>query len=105
MNDEPTAPSPRNLGHASEAPPVAALEARLAGRPVLRARLHRLLDTLEQSIDDGSDAHAAEERVIEELRQLGQEYLGQWAEEAGARAQAEVPRAHPEACRNGKKKS
>lgn len=104
MNDEPTLPEGDTDG-LRPGRRLEALEARLAGRPVLRARLHRLIDTLEESIDDGADAHVAEERVIEELRRLGQEYLGQWAQEAGARAQEEVPRTHPEACRHGKKKS
>jgi len=104
MNDEPTLPK-RVTDGLRPGPRLEGLEARLAGRPVLRARLHHLIDTLEGSIDDGADAHVAEERVVEELRRLGQEYLGQWAQEAGARAQAEVPRTHPGACRHGKKKS
>ena len=65
MNDEPLLP-----GCVSPNPPRP-LEERLAQRPGLRARLHRLLDPLEASVADGSDAHAAEERVREELRQLG----------------------------------
>ena len=81
------------------------LEVRLARRPELLARLHHLLDTLEHSVADGCDAHAAEERVIEELRQLGQEVLGQWAQEANAQAQAQVPAHHPEARAHGKKNS
>ncbi len=75
MNDEPAQASCVSKSHR-------ALEERLAQRPELRARLHHLLDTLEQSVADGSDAHAAEERVIQELRQLGQEVLGRWAHEA-----------------------
>lgn len=81
------------------------LEVRLAQRPELLARLHRILDTLDHSVTDGCDAHAAEERVIEQLRQLGQEVLGQWAQEAHAQAQAQVPAHHPEARAHGKKNS
>lgn len=75
MNDEPALPS-----CVSKTP--RALEDRLAHRPELFARLHRLLDPLDPSVADGSDAHAAEERGIEPLRQLGQEILGHWAHEA-----------------------
>jgi len=82
-----------------------ALEERLAHRPELRARLHHLLDTLDQSVADGSDAHAAEERVIQELRQLGQELLGRWAHEAQAQAQTQMRTQQPHASQHGKKKS
>ncbi|HMP07618.1 MAG TPA: hypothetical protein PJ982_14810, partial [Lacipirellulaceae bacterium] len=61
MNDEP----PVSLSATRRS-----LEVRLAQRPELRTRLHHLLDTLDHSIADGCDAHVAEERVIEELRQL-----------------------------------
>lgn len=98
MNEEPTPPSCVAKSHR-------ALEERLADRPELRARLHHLLDTLDQSVADGSDAHAAEERVIQELRQLGQEVLGRWAHEAQAQAQAQVRTQHPHASQHGKKKS
>jgi hypothetical protein len=98
MTDEPTPPSCVSQIHR-------ALEERLAHRPELRARLHHLLDTLDQSVADGSDAHATEERVIQELRQLGQELLGRWAHEAQAQAQAQVRTQHPQASQHGKKKS
>jgi len=98
MNDEPTPPSCVSKSHR-------ALEERLANRPELRARLHHLLDTLDQSVADGSDAHAAEERVIQQLRQLGQEFLNRWAGEAHAQAQAQVRTQHPHASQHGKKKS
>lgn len=78
-----------------------ALEERLAQRPELRARLHHIHDTPGESVADGSDAHAAEERVIQELRQLGQELLGRWAHQA--HAQAQVRTQHPHASQHGKK--
>jgi hypothetical protein len=79
------------------------LEVRLAQRPELRARLDRILDMLDHSVADGCDAHAAEERVIGQQRQLGQEVLGQWAQEANAQAQSQVPAHHPQASAHGKK--
>jgi hypothetical protein len=57
------------------------------------------LDKLDEFVTDGSDAHAAEERVIQELHQLGQELLGRWAHEA----QAQVRTQHPHASQHGKK--
>ena len=81
------------------------LEARLAQRPALLARLHELADHLDQSVADGSDAHRAEEWVRTQLRQFGQEVLSQWAMEANAHAQAQVPTQHPQASAHGKKNS
>ena len=81
------------------------LEERLAPRPALLARLHELADHLDQSVADGSDAHRAEEWVRTQLRQLGQEVLSQWAVEANAHAQAQVPAQHPQASAHGKKNS
>lgn len=98
MNDEPDL----SRGDSKRTRP---LQERLAHRPELQARLHHLLDTLDQSVADGSDAHAAEERVIQELRQLGQEFLGRWAHEADAQAQAQVRAQHPQASQHGKKKT
>jgi hypothetical protein len=82
-----------------------ALEARLAHRPELLERLHGIVDMLEESVRDGCDAHVAEERVIEQLRQLGQEVLGHWAQEANAHVQAQMPTHHPQAIQHGKKNS
>ena len=99
MNNEPalekTEPQPRRR----------VLDERLAQRPVMLERLHQLIDTLEQSVGKGWDAHVAEERVIQEMRQLGQATLSQWAQEANEQAQGQVRRAHPDACKNGKKNS
>ncbi|SRR5216684_1172664 len=82
-----------------------ALEDRLGHRPELLQRLHQIVDTLDQSVSDGCDAHSAEERVIEQVRQLGQAVLGQWAQEADTHTQAQVRTQHPEAIQHGKKKA
>lgn len=98
MNDElPKAPpafSPRRP-----------LEERLAQRPEVLERLHHLADTLEQSVGDESTADQAEGRVREQVRQLAREVLEQWAREANAHTQAQVPMRHPAAIRHGKKNS
>lgn len=79
------------------------LEDRLAHRPEMLERLHQMVDRLEQSVAEGCDAHAAEDRVVEEMRKLGQTVLGQWAQEANAQVQEQVPTEHPQSCKHGKK--
>ncbi len=79
------------------------LEERLAHRPDVRARLHELADTLDQSVTDDCTADEAEERVSAQVRQLAQAILGQWAHEAEAHTQAQVPQRHPEAIHYGKR--
>jgi hypothetical protein len=98
MNDELPLKSPGNKNRRR-------LEERLSHRPELLERLHTIVDTLEQSVVDRCDAHDAEDRVVEEIRKLGQTVLGQWAIEANTRLQAEVPTQHPQASKNGKKNS
>ena len=97
MNDE--LPNPIQT-----ATPRRSLEARLAHRPDVLARLHELADTLDQSITDDCAADQAEERVSQQVRQLAQEVLTQWAREANAHVQTEVQTRHPEAVGHGKKK-
>jgi hypothetical protein len=80
------------------------LEARLAHRPEVLARLHRLADMLDQSAGDDCTADQAEARVSAQVRQLALEVLAQWALEANAHTQAQVQEQHPAAIRHGKKK-
>lgn len=98
MNNEPAL-------RKSDSKPRRKLDERLAKRPAMLERLHQIVDTLEQSVVEGCDAHMAEERVIEEMRKLGHETLSQWAHEANEQIQAQVPTTHPEANKNGKKNS
>lgn len=81
------------------------LEERLAHRPEVLERLHQLADTLEQSVGDDCTADQAEGRVSEQVRQLAREVLEQWAREANAHTQTQVPTQHPSAIRHGKKNS
>ena len=53
---------------------------RLNRHPHLRARLESLLAVVEDAAGDWETADAAERRVIEELRQMGNEVLAAWAE-------------------------
>jgi hypothetical protein len=56
------------------------LESRLKRHPHLRARLESLLDIIDNAGDDIEKANAAEQRVMEELRKMGNEALHCWAE-------------------------
>lgn len=56
------------------------LEERLKGHPKLRARMEQLLAVVENASGDIEKANEAEQRVFEELRQMGQEALTGWAE-------------------------
>lgn len=51
------------------------LEERLAAYPQLRERIEKLVDVMENSTGDVVLADEAERRVIEEVRQMGQDVL------------------------------
>ena len=97
MNDERPEPTKSST-------PRRPLEQRLAHRPAVLERLHQLADTLDQSAGDDCSADQAEARVSEQVRQLALEVLGQWAREANAHTQAQMPTQHPAAIQHGKKK-
>jgi endonuclease/exonuclease/phosphatase family metal-dependent hydrolase len=69
---------------------------RIKRHPLLRARVESLLGVVEDAEGDLEKADAAERRVIEELRQMGNEVLTEWAQggieksAAQARAAADV---------------
>jgi hypothetical protein len=54
-------------------------EKRLRAQPELRATFERLLGVVENAAGDVEKAAQAERRVIEELRQMGNEVLHAWA--------------------------
>ena len=62
----------------------------------MRRRLLLLADLIDQAVAEGCTAHEAEARAVEQIRQLGQEVLKDWAEKAEPQfrlqAQAEDPR-------------
>ena len=57
----------------------AALLQRINRHPLLRTRFESLLGVVEDAGGDLEKADAAERRVIEELRQMGNEALTEWA--------------------------
>jgi hypothetical protein len=77
---------------------------RLDRHPVLRSRVESLLWVVEDAEGDCEKADAAERRVIEELRQMGNEALTAWAER-GVEKQAVWAQAEPDWRPGGKKNS
>ena len=71
----------------------AEVASRLEKHPVLKTRMLRLLDLVENTGGDLKRADDAEERAIDELRALGQEILQDWgqrlSDEEAMRARAE----------------
>ena len=55
------------------------VDERLKDLPEFKARIERLLDVVENAAGDIVKAAEAERRVIEELRQMGNEVLHGWA--------------------------
>jgi hypothetical protein len=53
----------------------------LNAHPILKARMINLLGLVNDTSGDLKRADAAEQRAIEELRQLGNELLQDWAEQ------------------------
>ena len=68
------------------------LEERLRAYPELQARFEEMLAIVENAEGDIVKADEAEERVIAELRQLGQSALQGWAERKQRRLQTESER-------------
>jgi hypothetical protein len=65
------------------------LDERVRAYPQLRARFEALLAVVENASGDAVKADEAEQRVIEELRQMGQEALQAWAQRKQGRVEAE----------------
>ena len=81
------------------------LEQRLAKRPHVLARFHLIADMMDQAVAAGCTADEAEERAIEQVRQLGGELLGDWAQEQQDGSLARARDQHPKAIKHIKKKS
>lgn len=80
------------------------LEQRMAKRPHVLARFHAIADMLDQAVAAGCTADEAEDRAIEQVRQLGRELMGDWAQEQQAGSLARARRQHPQAIKHIKKK-
>lgn len=80
------------------------LEQRLAKRPQVLARFHAIADMLDQAVAAGCTADEAEARTVDQVRQLGRELLGDWAQEQQDGSLARACRQHPQAIKHIKKK-
>jgi hypothetical protein len=81
------------------------LEERLNRHPLLKARMEALLDIVENASGDLEKANAAEQRVIEELRQMGNEVLHGWAENQEHKKAQELEKSEKEVNHKEKKTS
>jgi hypothetical protein len=55
------------------------IDERLKAHPILQGRIEAILDIVEDSAGEVARADEAERRMIEEIRQLGNEALHGWA--------------------------
>ncbi|SRR6266478_3881051 len=62
----------------------------LNANPQIKSRIASLLAVVEDAAGDLKEADAAEMRVIEEIRRLGQEALQAWAERQVERSEQEL---------------
>jgi len=81
-----------------------ALLNRLNGHPELRSRVESMLLVVEDEMGELQEADAAEMRLIEEMRRMGQESLQAWATGQEAKA-AESVAQEGQTWRGGKKNS
>ena len=84
---------------------VRSLEERLSAHPQLLARIEALLNVVENSAGDIEQADLAEQRVIEEVRHIGQQALSSWAEHQHQKQVKLLRQNHPSARKHLKKNS
>jgi hypothetical protein len=72
------------------------LDQRFANRPHLRRRLLSIADMIDQAIAEGCTADEAEARAIDQIRQLGNEVLTDWAEKSEPDAVAKAREKNPQ---------
>ena len=80
------------------------LAQRLYQHPHLQVKVEELLAVVENAEGDLTSVHAAEQRVIEEIRQLGQAALQGWASRQNQQQSQAFIKQHPEARRQRQKK-
>ena len=81
------------------------LEERLSAHPQLLARIEALLNVVENRAGDIEQADLAEQRVIEEVRDIGQKALSSWAERQHQKQVRLMRQSHPQARKHLKKNS
>lgn len=86
-------------------PKEQSLDQRLANNPRLRQRFLAIADMVDQAVAEGCTADQAEARTIEQIRQLGQEVLTEWAEKAAPQASQKAREQDARLIKSGKKNS
>lgn len=81
------------------------LTQRLSQYPSLKNRIELLINIIEDRAGDWQKANEAEMRVIEELRQMGNEALHCWSEHKIEQASKDFNKDHSTAVKSGKKNS
>ncbi|MDJ0571955.1 MAG: hypothetical protein QNJ53_23320 [Pleurocapsa sp. MO_192.B19] len=84
---------------------VVGLEERLSAHPQLLERIEALLNVVENSAGDLEQADLAEQRVIEEVRHIGQQALSSWAETQHQKQLKLLRSYHPQVRKHLKKNS
>jgi hypothetical protein len=87
------------------AKPDITLEQRLSRYPSLKNRIELLINIIEDNAGDCQKANEAEMRVIEELRQMGNEVLHCWPEHKKETVSGDFNKGHSTAVKSGKKNS
>ncbi len=80
------------------------LDDRFASRPHVYARLQKIADMMDQAIAQGATADEAEAMAMEQLQQLGQDWLSDWAQSKHSQSVQAAQQAHPSAIKHIKKK-
>ncbi len=98
--------NPSSSRHLDQLPPISeSIEERLQRHPELKAKIEALLSVVENAEGDVEKANAAEQRMIEEIQQLGQAALQSWANRQNQQQTEQFTQAHPQAQRTRKKNS
>jgi hypothetical protein len=80
------------------------LDERFAKDPVMRERMHQIADMRDELIASGCSLDEVEDRVVEQIRLLGQELLGTVAQVKADQATRQARNKHSEAVSDIKKK-
>jgi hypothetical protein len=80
------------------------LDERFAKRPHTYRRLHEIADLMDQALARGATADEAEAIAVEQIRKLGSELLGDWAQVRHDQALEQAREDHPQSGKHIKKK-
>jgi hypothetical protein len=80
------------------------LDERFANDPIMRERMHQIADMRDELIASGCSLDEVEERVVEQIRLMGQELLGTVAQTKADQLSGQARSEHPGAIRDIKKK-